>query len=248
MRVGLVFQPAPLVRSFRAVWIFLFVLASASAARAENDRVPSPRLEIDAGPPPLPRAPEHARRPVELASELALSLPTCQSGADAERCAALAPALGAGLLALYRQNPYFAFGAAFSFSRSSSAQAGGLLDGETLAIGAVGRVYLYEEGAFDPYLELELGYGSLRTTLVSAGGARYEDSAFGPSARVGGGLDFVVLPSLELGAAVGFSHLLLERGRACQGERCTAGSAPSAAMVGALTLGLRATVLLGKPL
>jgi hypothetical protein len=256
MRVVLLFRcsvgpqphPGPHFRwIFLSVWIFLAVLATASTAEADG-RVPPPRPEVDAGPPPLPRAPEHARRPVELASELALSLPTCQSGAEAERCAALAPALGAGLAALYRQNPYFAFGAGVSFSRASSAYAGGVLDGETFAVGAVGRVYLYEEGAFDPYLELELGYGSLRTTLVGAGGARYEDAAFGPTARVGGGLDFVVMPSLELGAALGFSHLLLERGEECARGRCTAGSAPSGAMVGALVLGLRATVLLGKPL
>ncbi|HEX6765634.1 MAG TPA: hypothetical protein VF103_09160 [Polyangiaceae bacterium] len=214
---------------------------------AEVGRVPPPRQEVDAGPPPLPRAPEHARRQVELVSSLDASLPTCQSGVDAERCTALSPAIGAGLSALYRENPYFAFGAGVGYSRSSGARLGGVLDGEAFTIGALGRVYLYEEGAFDPYLELELGYGSLRTTLVS-GGARYEHAAFGPAARVGGGMDFSVLPILELGMAVGFSHLLLERGETCAARGCAAGSAPSGAMVGSLMLGLRATVLLGKAL
>jgi hypothetical protein len=125
---------------------------------------------------------------------------------------------------------------------------GGLLDGELFSVGAFGRVYFYEEGAFDPYLELELGYGSLSTTFTNTSGAHTEDSAFGPMARVGGGLDFVVLKNLELGGAVGFTHLLLERGKRCTSEGCARGSAPGGAMMGALTVGLRATVAFGAPL
>jgi hypothetical protein len=230
-------------------WIFLALLAHASPLRGEIGHVPPPRLEANLGPAPFSRAPEHARRPVEVVPELTLSLPTCQSGANRARCAALDPALGGGFAALYRQNPYFAFGAGVAYSRATTrAHAEGALDGEMFGIGAHGRVYLYETGAFDPYLELELGYGSLRTTLVTVGGARYEDAAFGPKARVGGGADFVVLPWLSLGGAAGFEHLLFERGERCAAERCVAGSAPSGAMLGALVFGLRIKLTAGDPL
>jgi hypothetical protein len=70
------------------------------------------------------------------------------------------------------------------------------------------------------------------------------DSVFGPSARVGGGLDFSVLPSLRLGGSAGFTYLLLGQGSGC----VSAGCPPSAAMAGALGVGLRATVLLGNEL
>jgi hypothetical protein len=230
-------------------WIFLALLAHASPLRGEIGHVPPPRHEADLGPAPLSRSPEHARRPVEVVSELTLSLPTCQSGKGRARCAALDPALGGGVAALYRQNPYFAFGAGVAYSRTTTtAHAEGALEGEMFGVGAHGHVYLYETGAFDPYLELELGYGSLRTTLVTVGGARYEDAAFGPKARVGGGADFVVLPWLSLGGAFGFEHLLFERGERCAAERCVAGSAPSGAMVGALVFGLRMTLTVGDPL
>ncbi len=158
------------------------------------------------------------------------------------------PAFGAGLVGLYRPYPYFSFGAGFSYSRANETYDGGLLDGELFSVGAFGRVYFYEEGVFDPYLELELGYGSLTTTFTSSDGGRSEDSAFGPLARVGGGLDFLVLPNLELGGSVGFTHLLLDRGEHCNIEVCEQGSAPGGAMLGALTVGLRATVALGASL
>jgi hypothetical protein len=161
-----------------------------------------------------------------------------------ERCAALAPAAGAALLALHRPNPFFAFGAAVSYARSNALHDDGRFEGELFAVGALGRVYFHEEGPFDPYLELELGYGSLSTTFVEASGARREDAAFGPNARVGGGLEFSVLPSLRLGGSLGFSQLLFDHGAACRAESC----APAGPMVGALGLGLRATVLFGNEL
>jgi hypothetical protein len=232
----------------RVLFVVLTGLAHASALHAEIGRVPPPRPELDGEPPPFPRPPEHARRPFELVSELGAALPGCQDGPASERCRALTPALATGFALLYRPYPYFAFGASGSYARSNGTSAVGPLDGEMFAFGASGRVYLYESGAFDPYLELELGYGSFSTTLVATGSAREQDSAFGPSARVGGGLDFVVLPALELGAAVGFSRLFLERGEHCASGLCTAGGGPGAAMVGSLVFALSAKLVLGEPL
>lgn len=230
------------------VLVFLTGLTHAPALCAEVGRIPPPRPELDAEPAPFTRAKEHARRPLELVSELGAALPGCQDGPASERCRALTPALATGFSILYRIEPYFAFGASGSYARATGMSVEGPLDGETFAFGAAGRVYLYESGAFDPYLELELGYGSLRTTLSAANAPREQDSAFGPTARIGGGVDFVVLPALDLGAAIGFSHLLLERGEHCRAGTCTAGVAPSAAMVGALVFGLRAKLVLGEPL
>ena len=244
MCVARLFPKCPILR---ALFAFLLVLAWVPSARAEVGRVPPPRPALDLGPPPLPRAPEHARKPFELVSEIAALFPTCQGGPGAERCRALAPAYGAGLAALHRAFPYFAFGGAVSYARAKSRARAGALEGALLAAGAVGRVYLYEDGAFDPYLELELGYGSLRTNLVDHDGIQHEDRAFGPMARVAGGLDFIVLPALELGGALGFTHLLLERGERCAAGACVSGGAPSGAMLGALAFGLRAKLVLGAP-
>ena len=240
--------PKSLLRAVLRAFAAFVALFAGAPVWAATDHVPPPRAEIDQGPPPFERPAERARRPVALVSEFLLSLPTCQSGAAAEHCRALVPAVGAGFIALYRPYPYFSFGAGFSYARATATHADGLLDGELLSLGAWGRVYFYEEGAFDPYLELELGYGSHTTTLSGVDGERTEDSAFGPMTRVGGGLDVAVLTHLELGAAVGFTHLLIERGEHCGLEGCARGGAPGGAMLGALALGLRATVLLGAPL
>ena len=247
MRARDLFPNSRYVCVLRALAVFVTFLAG-GRARAAPGHVPPPRAEIDQGPPPLERAPERARRPVALVSEGLLSLPTCQSLAGAEHCRALVPAVGVGFTALYRPYPYFSFGAGFSYARATATHAGGLLEGELLTGGAWGRVYFYEEGAFDPYLELMLGYGSNTTTLSGAGGAQSEASAFGPTTRVGGGIDVAVLSHLELGAAVGFAHLLIERGEQCKADGCVRGSAPGGAMLGALSIGLRATVLWGAPL
>ena len=166
----------------------------------------------------------------------------CPGGVFLEPCTLLGPAVGATLAALHRPNPFFAFGVGVSYSRAGADQEDGLVESELYAVGARGRVYFHEEGAFDPYLELELGYGSLRTTFVEVSGARRVDSVFGPSARVGGGLDFSVLPSLRLGGSVGFTYLSL--GTGCVSSSCP----PSAAMAGAFGVGLHATVLLGNEL
>jgi hypothetical protein len=202
--------------------------------------VAPPRAEIDAGPPPLPRAPERARKPFAVVAELDASLPTCRD--ELRGCGA--PALGAGGALLHRPLPYFAFGAELAFARAAENGVEGTLEQELVAGGALGRVYFYEEGAFDPYLELELGYGALRT-LAGAAGARRESRAFGPLARVAGGIDFVVLPALELGGALGYRQLVLE---ACTARACRAGAAPGATLSGALVVGLRATLAFGAPL
>lgn len=236
-------------RLFPRAALAFAILVQPKVLLADNaERVPPPPAEIDPGPPPHARAPTRSRRPVEVAPEARWSLPACGDGSAGERCRALGAALGGALVALYRPNPYFSFGAGVSYRRSAERHtAEGPLSGNALGIGADARVYLYEEGVFDPYLELHLGYAWLRTALFVEG-TRVEEAAFGPEARVGGGVEFVASSSLRLGGAIGSSHLFLARGERCVERRCIAGGAPGAAALSSFEIGLRASLLFGKPL
>ena len=206
---------------------------------------PPPPLETETAA--LARAPERARRPVEVVPEANLLLPSCEDGAA--HCDALGPSYGLGVSALYRPSPYFGFGGTATYARTGSALAGvGSLRAEAVGLGVVMRVYLLERGALDPYLELALGYGSFQTAFVEPDGARARDSAFGPSARAGGGLDYVTSESWRIGFAAGFSSLVLGRREQCRAGFCELGTATSAAMTGALVASLRVTLLLGDPL
>src|SRR5262245_27352277 len=77
----------------------------------EQSPIASPPPEADRGPEPLARAPEFARRTVELGSDFGVALPSCAGRIDAGTpCGALASGWLAGLTAFYRSSPYFAFG------------------------------------------------------------------------------------------------------------------------------------------
>jgi hypothetical protein len=199
--------------------------------------------------PALARAPERSRRPVEVIPEATLLLSSCEDGAGRERCEALGPGLGFGVSALYRPNPYFGFGGGVTYARSGGRLSGlGSLSGEALGLGLAGRVYLLEKGDLDPYLELLLGWSSFRTTLDDPSSARVEDSAFGPRARAGGGIDYVVSDSVRIGMAAGMSLLVFGRREHCAAGRCELGTPTGGAMNGALVGSLRVTFLLGNPL
>jgi hypothetical protein len=173
-------------RSIHVARSFLVLLAPLAASAAP------PPLR-DAEPLPLARAPELARRPVELTAAVTASLALCRNG-DRSLCRALGPAYGGELAALYRPTPYFAFGGSFGYSRADTTLRGHALTLETTALAMVGRAYLLEEGAVDPYLE----------GLVGWAGA--------PFARAGGGVDWFVGPGLKIGVLAGYSELMLGRG------------------------------------
>ena len=173
-------------RSIHVARSFLVLLAPLAASAAP------PPLR-DAEPLPLARAPELARRPVELMAAVTASLALCRNG-DRSLCRALGPAYGGELAALYRPTPYFAFGGSFGYSRADTTLRGHALTLETTALAMVGRAYLLEEGAVDPYLE----------GLVGWAGA--------PFARAGGGVDWFVGPGLKIGVLAGYSELMLGRG------------------------------------
>ncbi|HEY3496441.1 MAG TPA: outer membrane beta-barrel protein [Polyangiaceae bacterium] len=208
---------------------------------------PPPPLEVESSA--LTRAPERSRRPVEVVPEATLSLSSCSDGAGRERCEALGPGLGGGATALYRVSPYFGFGGGVSFVRSGGRISGvGGLRGEALGVGVVGRVYLLEAGDLDPYLELGLGWGSLRTTLDATGGSEVLDSVVGPTLRAGGGIDYVLGDHFRVGIAAGLSALVLGRGSHCDPGFCGRTTGMSGAMSGALVTSLRVTWQVGDPL
>lgn len=237
-----------------ACWVELPALASEPPAAPaysawQGQRVPPPPPLFDAGPPPLPRAPVRARHPVEVVPEATLGLSLCESGDGSERCEALGPEFGGGLTALYRASPYFAFGGGVEYTRSTGKLAGaGDVTATHVGLGLSSRVYLMEEGAVDPYLELSLGWSSWRTALTTYDGARLEDGAFGPSARAGGGIDFVPFESVKVGFAVGWRELVLGSGERCESGRCRAGGLQGGATHGSLIAGLRVSLLFGDAL
>ena len=167
--------------------IFLALLAPGVASAAP------PPLR-DSEPLPLARAPELARRPVELAAAATASVALCRRDSERATCRALGPAYGGELAVLYRPTPYFAFGGSFGYSRADATRRGHALSLETTALAMVGRAYLLEEGAVDPYLE----------GLVGWAGA--------PFARAGGGVDWFVGPGVKVGVLAGYSELVLGRG------------------------------------
>jgi hypothetical protein len=101
-------------------------------------------------------------------------------------------------------------------------------------LAAVGRVYLFESGAFDPYLELGLGYAVDRAEGARAG-------SHGPSARAGGGLDWVIVSPLRLGAHAAYRERVEWPSRPC-----AAGC--RARLEGGLLAGLALTLAWGDPL
>ena len=214
-----------------------------------GQKVPPPPPLFDEGPPPLPRAPVHARRPVEIVPELTLGLSLCEGGDGSERCEALGPELGGAVSAFYRPNPYFAFGGGVEYGRSAGRLAGaGDVAATHVGLGVSSRVYLLDEGVVDPYLELSLGWSSWRTALTLTDGSRFESGAFGPSARAGGGVDFVALEWLKLGFAVGWRELVFGSGEQCASGRCRAGGVQAGATHGALLAGVRVSLLFGDEL
>lgn len=152
-------------------------------------------------PPPSERPPEATRKPVELASEIGVSLPLCAESA-AEACSALGAAFDAALVALYRPSPYFAAGGALSFWTASGRLGEKVMEERVVALGARIRVYLIEQGELDPYLELGFGFADVR-----GGVRRRAQTELGSFAEVGGGADVLLGQSLRLGAGVSVSDV-----------------------------------------
>lgn len=233
-------------------------LAAASPAPAEpalpyaawnGDHYSAPKaVVLDTPPPPLTEEPENARRVWELVPDFGIALPACR-GAVAG-CDGVRPGVEVGLTGLYRAVPYFAIGVTarldvFSAGRSSD----DAIQASSTFFGIAGRLYPFESGLFDPYLELAIGAGALESTGSSA---RQRESAhvdLAPSARVAAGLDFALNPWLRLGPTFAMSEYAAPNPTYCARGRCVsryAGDFPLPR--GATTLGFRLTVSAGERL
>lgn len=209
---------------------------------------PKPASATDL-PRPLPRAPQSPRRPLELTAALATFLPSCGSGSvDDRACLTVAPGSGLDAALLYRASPYFAVGAEAALSGFRQRGRGPLSSagGAARFLGVTGRVYFADEGAWDPYVTLTLGVGTL--TLQGSEAAEGTVSTTGFGARVGGGVDYVLGSRVRLGPSVSFSRWLAWSEQQCDASICAPAPAIYGRVLGFATLGLRVTASFGDVL
>ncbi len=200
-------------------------------------------------PPPLARPRQLPRRPLELSLAVSTFLPNCGSGSvDDRACLTVAPGSGLDAALLYRATPYFAFGAEAVLS-GFGGRGHGLLSsasGDARFFGATGRVYFAAEGAWDPYLALTLGAGTLSLAESSANDRSVSSSGFG--GRVAGGVDYLFGSRVRVGPTASFSRFVAWSEQQCQGSVCGAAPAIYGRIIGFATLGLRVTASFGDVL
>jgi hypothetical protein len=109
----------------------------------------------------------------------------------------------------------------------------------------VGRVYFADEGAWDPYLALTLGAGTLQLRAADDD-ARVSTTGFG--GRVAGGVDYVFGSHLRLGPTASFAHWVTWSEDSCRGNVCRDQPALYGRLLGFATLGFRLTVSFGDVL
>jgi hypothetical protein len=147
-----------------------------------------------------------------------------------------------------RPSPYFAFGAevrllAFRIPNGEQATA----EADALFAGVFGRVYFFESGHIDPYLELALGGGSLGAQSNSGAHRVAEDVEFAPSARAGAGIDFILGSFVRAGPFLGMTRYAPGSVARCAAGACVAlEPRASGVALGATSLGLRLTLAAGE--
>ncbi len=197
-----------------------------AAGYAATPHAPPPRLALSPAPAPELPGLAYERRPFELTPELLLGFASCADGTVSDaRCTGLAAGPGLGVSALWRLSPYFAFGAAvaalgFGFR---PAPATGLHQASARGsfYGLVGRVYAFDHGMVEPYLELGIGGGSLATSAREADGIRYDEIAGGGALRVGGAVEFFFSRHVRVGPAFDWTRFELLHLRRCTSSACT---------------------------
>jgi len=189
------------------------------------------------------------RRPFEIAAGLTTFLPSCGAGRlDDRGCITVSPGSGAELALLYRAHPFFAVGAEATLGGFGGRGHGALssASGRARFFGLTGRVYFADDGAWDPYLALTLGGGSL--TLRSDEDDRPDAATSGFGGRIAGGVDYRLGPHLRLGPAASFAHWVAYRELGCGPSGCREEPALYGRLLGFATLGLRLTASLGAVL
>lgn len=202
---------------------------------------------LERGPAPLPEPPEQARRLWEFVPDFGVALPGCRGrGAD---CQGVRPGLELGVSGLYRPFAFFALGVTARLDTFSVARAEGARTAQATFFGAALRLYAFESGMFDPYLELAVGGGSLETSAARSGQREGTHVALAPAARIAGGLDFALSPWLRLGPALAMSQYASGNATYCTHAGCTTRSDRQSALPrGATSFGFRLTIALGERL
>lgn len=133
-------------------------------------------------PPPLDEAPEPERSSVELVASAGAAMPESRGAAPAGEVPA---GTELAVLGLYRPSPYFACGAVLRFNALRLSSAAEPSDDRDVFAGAVGRLYFRESGAWEPYLELDLGVSDRAESRWAARSALGIDLWLGAHTRLG---------------------------------------------------------------
>ena len=211
---------------------------------------------------PIPAVPEseYLRHAVELVPELGLAWPICRSGrVSSNSCNGVEPGLGAGVSALWRVLPYFAWGGSLDVSlfRYDPSPSLGRDQASAAAVSLLllARGYFLPERSVEPYVELGLGGSALGTAFdeaTSDGSERYEETGAGPAVLLGAGVDLFLGRRLRLGPYVTFTQVSVDKIRRCRGGGegdCVDLSRDDYGYLGAYFLmGARLTVALGDEL
>lgn len=238
-------------------------IALTSAVRAEthdpfllSDEVINPWEAPGPGAPPPDAAPapegnpeELPRRPAEFATSVGFTLPLCSKRfASVSRCPNTAFGRTAGLSALWRASPAFAWGFYGEFTRYEL-DGPGEVRGRANALGGgvVGRVYLFDSGKFEPWVELGLGGGAVRAVSLGAGGVPDGTTRrAGFSTRLAAGFDVLLGQHVRLGPVVDYDRVLARRQYECVTGNCR--GKEFGRIDEGLTFGMSLTVALGAPL
>jgi hypothetical protein len=183
-----------------------------------------------------------------VSAALAAFLPSCGTGSIDDRgCLTVSPGSGVDVALLYRVGPFFAVGAEGALS-SFAARGKGAFSGTgggARFFGVVGRVYFADQGAWDPYLALTLGAGTLQ---LRGGTDDTRVSTTGLGGRVAGGVDYVFGTRFRLGPTASFAHWVAWSEQSCSANVCRDQPAIYGRLLGFATLGFRITGSFGDVL
>ena len=176
-------------------------------------------------------------------------LPSCGSGSvDDRSCLTVKAGSGVDLSLNYRVAPLFAVGVEAALSRFG-ADGHGFTSGAgggARFFGVVGRVYFADSGAWDPYLALTLGAGSVDLRGAELGGASVSTTGFG--GRVAGGVDYVFSSHFRLGPTASFARWVAWQERRCAEDICRPEPALYGRVLGFASLGFRISASFGDVL
>jgi hypothetical protein len=156
---------------------------------------------------------------------------------------------GFGATALYRPSPFFAVGgtlSALSFGFRPMAGSGlsrGSADGHFW--GLLTRLYFFDHGRVEPYLELGVGSAGVATRAEEVD-AEYDENSSGLAFRVGSAVEFYLSRHVRLGPAFDWTRFNVQQARRCGQTRCVdLDRATSGHGIGFSSVSLRLSVLLG---